>query len=40
MEVSKPKCVNPDNIQYGVNLLRLGGLQMYVNKSDFLLLQE
>ena len=32
MEVSEPKWVNPDDIQYGVNSLRLGGLQiLYTN---------
>ena len=29
VEVSEPKWVNPDNIQYGVNSLRLGGLQLF-----------
>ena len=28
LEASKPKCVNPDAIQYGFNSLRLGGLQL------------
>ena len=28
MEASEPKWVNPDDIQYGVNSLRLEGLQL------------
>ena len=28
MESSEPKCVNPNDIQYDVNLLRLGGLHI------------
>ena len=28
MEASKPKCVNSDNVEYGVNSLRLGGYHM------------
>ena len=33
MEASEPKCVNPDDIQYGVNSLRVGGLQIYLKNS-------
>ena len=29
-KASEPKWVNPDGIQYGVNLLRLGGLHIHI----------
>ena len=29
MEASEPKWVNPDDIKYGVNSIRLGHLQIY-----------
>ena len=36
MEASEAKCVNPNDIQYGVNSLRLGGLYLiYKNKNYF-----
>ena len=34
MEVSEPKWVNPDAIQYGVNTLRLGGLHIIIQTNS------
>ena len=31
MEVSEPESVNPNDIQYGVNLFKLGGLHLLYN---------
>ena len=33
MEVSEPKWVNSDYVYYGVNSLRHGDLQIYLNKT-------
>ena len=34
MDASKPKWVNPNDIKYGVNSLRLGSLHIMVNHSQ------
>ena len=35
MEVSEPKWVNPNDISYGVNSLRLGDFQMKVYRHKY-----
>ena len=40
MEASEPKWVNPNDIQYGVNSLRLGGLHIHCSYPSIINLQD
>ena len=40
MEASKPKWVNPNDISYGVNSLRPGGLHIEIYIMCFLMIQK